>query len=73
MAQISSSYPEIMVDYTCCNLCMSCIELYPDVFFLDDVTDKVFIKELNNYDSSFLSRLYSACPRGCITVDQKGI
>jgi len=55
------------VDYECCIGCGACAELCPDVFEMDDRTDKagVFIFEVT--DKNCIEEAISICPAECIS------
>jgi len=58
----------VFVDIYRCKACGACIELCPDVFYLDEATDKA--KEINDRVelSVELQQAASICPTSCIEL-----
>lgn len=49
---------------------MSCVELYPEVFYFHEEINKVEVLENKELGSlSVLDDLNSVCPRGCVLIE----
>lgn len=51
-----------------CNCCGSCVALYPDLFYLNDLSGKVELTENGVYTPEKLAQAQAFCPLHCIGV-----
>lgn len=60
--------PEMVdLDYECCIGCGACADLCPDVFEMDDRTDKAHIIVFEVADRADVEEAIAICPVQCIT------
>jgi len=55
------------LDHECCIGCGACAELCPEVFEMDDRTDKARIIIFEVTDTSCIEEAITACPAECIS------
>ena len=61
---------QINVDSYLCNGCGACVEFCPDVFRINELTDKA---ELTTYEPEITDEVYQAvnlCPEKCIEIEE---
>lgn len=63
----------ISIDYRCCNLCLSCVETYPNYFYYDEITNKVNVVEDSQISDISADDISSLCPRNCIVLEPADI
>ncbi|NOQ46976.1 MAG: ferredoxin [Desulfobulbaceae bacterium] len=59
---------EIIIDTYLCNGCATCVELCPDVFRLDEITEKAVLVSLKPVITEEIHRAAAFCPEKCIEV-----
>ena len=56
-----------IIDHSSCTNCEACLELCPDVFKRNSVTDIIEISDLSEYPEVEIETAISMCPCDCIT------
>ncbi len=59
---------EILIDTYLCSGCATCVELCPDVFRLDEATDKAVLISLNPEIDDDVRQAAAYCPEKCIEI-----
>ncbi|MFP7754417.1 ferredoxin [Thermodesulfobacteriota bacterium B35] len=59
---------EIIIDTYLCSGCATCVEMCPEVFRLDEVTEKAELLVLDPEISDELLQAAAFCPEKCIEV-----
>ncbi len=58
---------KVFLDQECCTGCGSCEELCPDVFKLDEVTEKASVILPEGGDEECIEEAIATCPVECIS------
>ncbi len=57
----------VELDHECCIGCGACAELCPDIFEMDDRTDKARVIVFEIRDKSCVDEAIATCPAECIS------
>ncbi|GHV30075.1 4Fe-4S ferredoxin [Synergistales bacterium] len=57
---------KLIIDTNKCIGCGVCMQIYPDVFELDDDEGRALIKEADEFDDAKLRDAIDNCPMSCI-------
>ena len=58
------------IDIGACSLCMGCVEIYPDVFRLNDA-GYIEIIDLQEYSEKDINDAIMFCPEDCISWQEE--
>ncbi|MCF8144641.1 MAG: ferredoxin [Deltaproteobacteria bacterium] len=59
-----------VIDIRECSDCGTCLELCPSVFWKNEVSGIIEIRELPRYPEDEIREAMSCCPKDCITWEQ---
>ena len=59
----------IYIDTYRCKECEACVEEYPEVFFIDENTEKAATKKYEMELTEALEKAVSICPTKCIEIE----
>ncbi len=59
---------EVIIDTYLCNGCETCVEMYPDVFRIDEATEKVALVTTAPKITDALRQVAAFCPEKCIEI-----
>ncbi len=59
---------EIIIDTYLCSGCATCVELCPEVFRLDETTEKAVLLVINPEIDDTVRQAASYCPEKCIEI-----
>jgi ferredoxin len=59
---------EIIIDTYLCSGCATCVEMCPDVFRMDEVTEKAELVEVDPEITDDIHQAAAFCPEKCIRV-----
>jgi ferredoxin len=59
---------KVVLDEECCTGCGSCAELCPDIFELDEATEKAHVIEEEGGSQECIEEAIASCPEDCISM-----
>ncbi|WP_339138348.1 MAG: ferredoxin [Candidatus Electrothrix sp. GW3-4] len=59
---------EVIIDTYQCSGCETCVEICPDVFYIDEVTEKAGLVSPSPYITDALRQAAAFCPEKCIAI-----
>ncbi len=65
---VTEEFP--VVDIGRCILCLGCISIAPDIFFVDESTGKMSVANAAVYPKALVDEAIKNCPKDCIYWDQ---
>jgi ferredoxin len=60
---------QIIIDSYLCNGCGACIEICPEVFQMDEITEKAILVALEPEITDAVLQAASYCPEKCIDIE----
>ena len=60
-----------VIDIGLCSLCMGCVELYPEIFSLNDDTGYIQVEDLLSYSEEKVLEAIKYCPEDCISWEEE--
>jgi len=58
-----------VIDSADCSLCQGCVAVEPDVFYFDENSGRIVVRELAEYPLVQVDEAIKNCPRDCISWD----
>ena len=62
---------EISIDTYLCSACETCVEICPDVFRIDEVTEKAVLVLASPRITEAVQQAAAFCPEKCIEITKK--
>jgi len=62
----------VVLDQGYCTGCGSCVELCPEVFAMDELTEKAWAILLEGGDEKCIEEAMAMCPVDCISWEKEG-
>ena len=59
---------QIVIDVYRCNGCGSCVEICPEKFFMNEVSEKAEVLENDWWEFAVIEKAVSYCPVDCIEL-----